>query len=163
AASARVPGPIGSSRKASSPRGARHSDIGRGRTRPGASSMKNCPGMPGSMPPRSTRTSAYGPTASTATTLRRSRLSLDIDALLERQRVLRTCVRNRVHGRGRAGDGGDARDARAHRRLTDDVAVAAGERAAFGRVDDEIAATPRDQVDDRRLVALDGDAPHAVD
>ena len=57
AQSARVPGPIGSIRKPSSPSGARHSDIGRGSSRPGASSMKNCPGMPGSTSPRATRRS----------------------------------------------------------------------------------------------------------
>ena len=39
-------------RNASSPRGARQRLIGRGSSRPGASSMKNCPGTPGSSPPR---------------------------------------------------------------------------------------------------------------
>ena len=34
-----------------------HSEKGRGKSRPGASSMKNWPGMPGSIRPRSTRTS----------------------------------------------------------------------------------------------------------
>ncbi len=72
---ARVPGPIGSIRNASSFAAARHSDIGRGSNRRGASSMKNCPGMPCSSPPRSTRSNVYGPTRSFATTLRRSRLS----------------------------------------------------------------------------------------
>jgi hypothetical protein len=38
---ARVPGPIGSIRNASSPGGARQRLIGRGSSRPGASSMKN--------------------------------------------------------------------------------------------------------------------------
>ena len=37
-------GPIASSRKLSSPGGAWQRLIGRGRSRPGASSMKNCPG-----------------------------------------------------------------------------------------------------------------------
>ena len=36
--------------------------IGRGSSRPGASSMKNCPGIPASVAPRSTRRSVYGPT-----------------------------------------------------------------------------------------------------
>ena len=58
----------------SSPGGARQSENGRGSSLPGASSMKNCPGSPGSSPPRSTRTSVYGPTPSTPTTLRCSRL-----------------------------------------------------------------------------------------
>ena len=49
---ARVPGPTGSTRKPSSPRGAWQSESGRGRTRPGASSMKNWPGVPGSSAPR---------------------------------------------------------------------------------------------------------------
>jgi hypothetical protein len=39
--------------------------------------MKNCPGTPGSTPPRATRSRVYGPTASFATTLSRSRLMLD--------------------------------------------------------------------------------------
>ena len=65
---ASVPGPIGSTRNASSPAGARQSENGRGSSRPGASSMKNWPGSPGSSPPRSTRTSVYGPTASIART-----------------------------------------------------------------------------------------------
>ena len=41
--------------------GARQRLIGRGSSRPGASSMKNCPGMPGSSPPRSSLRSVYGP------------------------------------------------------------------------------------------------------
>ena len=55
------------------PDGARQRLKGRGSSRPGASSMKNCPGSPGSSPPRARRTSAYGPIASFATTRRRSR------------------------------------------------------------------------------------------
>ena len=51
AQSAWVPGPIASSRNASSPGGAWQRLIGRGSTRPGASSMKNWPGTPGSSPP----------------------------------------------------------------------------------------------------------------
>src|SRR3989304_5259304 len=49
-ASAREPGPTGSIRKASSWRGAKQRLIGRERTRPGASSMKNWPGTPGWSP-----------------------------------------------------------------------------------------------------------------
>ena len=41
----------------SSPGGARQRLIGRGSTRPGGESMKNCPGLPGSSSPRSTRSS----------------------------------------------------------------------------------------------------------
>ena len=48
AQSARVPRPSGSMRNASSPGGARQRLIGRGSRRPGASSMKNWPGRPGS-------------------------------------------------------------------------------------------------------------------
>ena len=50
-------------RNASSPGGAWHRLIGRGSSRPGASSMKNWPGIPGSSPPRSSRRSEYGPIA----------------------------------------------------------------------------------------------------
>jgi len=42
---------------ASSCGGTRQRLIGRGSRRPGASSMKNCPGSPGSRPPRATRSS----------------------------------------------------------------------------------------------------------
>ncbi len=52
-----VPGPTASRRNASSPGGARQSERARGRRRPGASSMKNCPGVPGSSEPRSSRRS----------------------------------------------------------------------------------------------------------
>ena len=69
AQSARVPRPSGSMRNASSPGGARQRLIGRGSSRPGASSMKNCPGRPGSSSPRSTRSSVYGPTLSRPVTL----------------------------------------------------------------------------------------------
>src|SRR5262245_4353749 len=150
--SARVPGPIGSIRNASSPGGARQRLIGRGRTRPGASSMKNCPGIPGSSPPRRTRRSVYGPTASVATTSARSRL--DLDALLERERRLAPRVRDRVHRRRRAGERRDARYARGERGLADQVAVAAGAAGALGRVHDEVAAALADQVDDVRLGGL---------
>src|SRR5205823_2155446 len=142
-----------SSRKPSSPRGATQSDIGRGSNRPGASTMKNWPGVPGSRLPRSTRTSAYGPTASTPATLRRSRRGLDIDPLLEGERGLGTGVGDRVHGRGGAGDGRDARDPRREGRLADQVAVGTRARADLGRVHDEIAASTPDQVDDARLLA----------
>ena len=47
AASAAVPGPIGSIRNPSSPGGARQRLIGRGSVRPGGWSMKNWPGVPG--------------------------------------------------------------------------------------------------------------------
>ena len=113
--SARVPGPIGSIRNASSPAAARQTLIGRGSTRPGASSMKNWPGMPGSSSPRSTRSSVYGPTGSAATTLQRSRLCrprLMLDPLLQRVRDLLARVRDRVDGKPGAGQGRDAGHAR---------------------------------------------------
>src|SRR5581483_10658902 len=152
--SARVPGPIGSIRNPSSPCGARQRLMGRGRTRPRASSMKNWPGSPGSSPPRSTRRSTYGPTRSAARTLRRSRLRM-LDPLLERERELGAGARDRVDGRGRAGDRRDARKPRDEGRLADPVAV----RACAGarrRVHDEVDAPPPDQVDD--LLAL-ADSP----
>src|SRR3954452_20641424 len=105
------------------------------------------------MPPRSTRTSAYGPTASTATTLRRSRAALDIDALLQGQCRLDPRVRDRVHGRRRGGDRRHARDARRQRGLADQVPVDAGLRAAVGGVDDQVAAAAPDQIDDAWAVA----------
>src|SRR5581483_1280285 len=151
AQSASVPGPTASRRNASSPRGARQSESARGSTRPGASSMKNWPGTPGSMPPRSSRRSVYAPIVSTPATLRSSRFG--IDPLLQRERLLRPRVRDRVHGRGGAGDGCDARDAPRERRLANRISVRAGV-PALGRVDDEIAAAAADEIDDGELVAV---------
>ena len=106
--SACVPGPIGSIRNASSPGGARQRLIGRGSSRPGASSMKNCPGCarlePAALDPQQ-RVRARRPRG--YETVRRSRLG--IDALLQRQRELGARVRDRVHGGGGAGDRRDAR------------------------------------------------------
>ena len=118
------PGPIGSIRNASSPAAARQTLIGRGSSRPGASSMKNWPGTPASRPPASTRSSVYGPTCSTPVTLRRSRLMLD--PLLEGVRDLLARVRDRVDGEAGAGERRDAGHAGAERRLPDQGAVAAG-------------------------------------
>src|SRR5262249_12972668 len=150
-ASARVPGPIGSIKNASSPRGAKQRLIGRGSTRPGASSMKNCPGPPRSSEPRVTRRSAYGPTHSTATMLRRSRLM----SLLQRQRGLGARLRDRVDGRARDGERRDARNTCDDRGLADRVAVTASV-PAVGRVDDEIDVAASYERHDR--VAL-GDVP----
>src|SRR5581483_5856319 len=151
AQSASVPGPTASTRNASSPVGARQSESARGSSLPGASSMKNCPGTPGSRPPRSSRRSVYAPTASTPVTLRSSRLG--IDPLLQRQCLLGPRVRDGVHGRGGAGDGGDARHAAHERGLADRVSVRAC-IAALGGVDDEVAAPAADEVDDGELVAV---------
>src|SRR5579862_1666616 len=149
--SAEVPGPTASRRNASSPGGARQSESARGRSRPGASSMKNCPGAPGSREPRSTRSSVYAPTESTPVTLRRSRLG--IDPLLQRQRMVGARVRDRVHGGGRAGDGGDARNATRQRGLANRISVRA-RVASLGRVYDEIAPAAPDEIDDGELVAV---------
>src|SRR5436190_21911205 len=139
---ARVPGPTPPGRNASSPAGAWQRLIGRGSTRPGASSMKNCPGRPGSMSPRSTRTSEYGPTASLATTLRR--LLLRTDALLQRKSEIALSIRDRVNRRPRAGHGRDARHPRGERRLADQIAVRSRTRRTEGRVQDEIAVAAAD-------------------
>src|SRR5919197_1403260 len=157
---ARVPGPIGSIRNASSPGGARHRLIGRGSRRPGASSMKNCPGTPGSSPPRSTRSSVYGPTGSAAETLSSSRLS--IDPFLQRDRDLLTRVRDRLDRGGGAGERRDARDAGDERGLADPVPVRAGARALRG-IDDEVAASAPEQVDDGRARSLFGHLAHVFD
>src|SRR2546425_2595933 len=146
-----VPGPIGSIRNASSPAGARQSENARGRSRPGASSMKNWPGDPGSTPPRSNRSSVYGPTGSTPATRSSSRRGLDtdrlrLDPLLKRERFLMPRDGDRVDRRGGSGERRDARHASGERRLADCVAVRA-RVAAFGRVDDEVAPPLADQVD----------------
>src|SRR5712691_9981328 len=130
---ARVPGPIASIKNASSLGGARQRLIGRGSSRPGASSMKNCPGTPGSSPPRPTRSSVYGPTFSFARTLSRSRLTFD--PLLEGEGLLGARVRDRVHSGGGAG--------------------------ALGGVDDEVAAAASDQVDDGQLTPILAHLPYA--
>src|SRR5205807_3416686 len=124
---------------ASSPGGARQRLIGLGSRRPGASSMKNCPGSPGSRPPRFSRSRVYGPTASLATTS--SRFLLRTDSLLERYGEVALRVRDRVHGCSGAGHGRDAGDPRSDRGLADQVAVRARARVAEGRVHDEVAVT----------------------
>src|SRR5215216_1090147 len=113
--------------------------------------------MPGSSPPRSTRTSVYGPTASTPITLSRSRLGTD--SLLERLRDLAAGVGDRVYGGGGAGKRGDARDARGQRSLADQVAVRAGARA-LRRIDDEVAAPAADEVDHGRALPVLGHLRH---
>src|SRR5215217_7532816 len=143
---ARVPGPIASIRNQSSPAGAAQTLIGRGSTRFGAASMKNCPGVPGSRFPRAARRSVYAPTRSTATTLSASRLSTD--PLLEREDGLAARVRDRVRGRPRACERGDAGDPRGQRRLADPIAVAPRTGAAARRVDDEVATAAADEIDD---------------
>src|SRR5712691_2888580 len=155
---ARVPGPIASIKNASSLGGARQRLIGRGSSRPGASSMKNCPGTPGSSPPRPTRSSVYGPTFSFARTLSRSRLTFD--PLLEGEGLLGARVRDRVHGGGGAGQRRDARYARDERGLADQVPVQA-RAGALGGVDDEVAAAASDQVDDGQLTPILGHLPDA--
>src|SRR5215212_11129079 len=142
---ARVPGPIASIRNQSSPAGAAQTLIGRGSTRFGAASMKNCPGVPGSRLPRTARRSVYAPTCSTATTLSASRLSTD--PLLERQDGLAARVGDRVRGRPSACECGDAGDPRGKCRLADPVTVAPRTGAAARRVDDEVAASASDKVD----------------
>src|SRR5256714_13625608 len=141
-----VPGPIGSIKTPSSPGGARQRLIGRGRRRPGASSMKNWPGRPGSPPPRRTRSSVYGPTGSTPATLSGARLA-GTDALLQGEGGLGPGVTDRVHGRGGAREGRDARDARDERGFADQVAGGAG-IGSVRCVHDEIAAAPPHEVDD---------------
>src|SRR5579859_5410076 len=163
---ASVPGPIGSTRNASSPGGARQSENGRGSSRPGASSMKNCPGTPGSRPPRSSRSSVYGPTRSERVTLCRvGDAKLRIDPFLERDGLLGPRRGDRVHGGGGARQRRDARDAAGERGLADGVAVRP-RVATLGSVDHEVATAAPDEVDDRRLVVgrltqlphrLDGD------
>src|SRR2546430_4756080 len=153
-----VPGPTGSIRKASSPAGARQSESARGRSRPGASSMKNWPGDPGSTPPRAKRSSVYGPTGSAPATRSSSRRALDtdrlrLDPLLERERLLVPRRSDRVHRGGGARRRRDARDARGECRLANRVAVRT-RVAALGSVHDEIATPLADQVDDR-LALLD--------
>src|ERR1051325_5847881 len=158
--SACVPGPIGSIRKASSASVARQRLIGRGRSRPGASSMKNWPGMPGSSRPRSTRTSVYGPTASVPVTLCAARVS--IDPLLEAEGDLVPRVCDRLDGGGRAGDRRDAGHAGDKRGLADQIAVRA-RAGPLRRVDDEIATAAADQVDDRGAAALLRHLAHVLD
>src|SRR5438876_239987 len=159
--SAAVPGPIASMRKASSPRGARQRLIGRGSTRPGASSMKNCPGAPGSRPPRATRSSVYGPTCSFATTLSRSRLMLDsFLKLLQRERLFAAGVGNRIDRSRRTGQCRDARHARDEGGLADEISV--GPRpGSLGGVDDEVAAASPDEVYDCRALAVFRHLAHA--
>src|SRR3990172_7591545 len=157
-ASAREPGPTGSIRKASSWRGAKQRLIGRERTRPGASSMKNWPGTPESSPPRSRRTSRYGPTSSAARTLSASRRN----AFLEGEGVLMTRAPDGLDRGEGAPAGRHARDAGGERRLADEGTVGAG--AASRRcVDDEVAAPAADEVDDRRPRARLGHLAHALD
>src|SRR5581483_2500743 len=122
--------------------------------------MKNWPGEPGSRPPRSSRSSVYGPTASALVTVSRSRL--DIDSLLQRECELRARVCDRVHRRRRARDRRDARDPRDERRLADPVPIGSLERAAERRVDHEIAPAATDEVDDRGVSTL-GDLRDLLD
>src|SRR5688500_2197700 len=107
--------------------------------------MKNWPGIPASSPPRSTRSSVYGPTGSAATTLRRSRLMLD--PLLQRVRDLLARVRDRIDGEPCAGERRDARNAAGEGCLPDPRAVLPGARTLRG-VDDEVALAGADRVDD---------------
>src|SRR5204863_8256058 len=146
---ARVPGPIASIRKASSPGGARQRLIGRGRRRPGASSMKNWPGTPGSRRPRRTRRSVYGPTCSEPVTLA---CSGRIDPLLEADGDLRLRVRDRLDRGGRARDRRDAGNPSDEGGLADAVTVRPG-TGALRRVHDEIDAAAPDQIDDARPLA----------
>src|SRR6185503_3330258 len=149
--SASVPGPIGSTRKASSPGGARQSENGRGSSLPGASSMKNCPGAPGSSSPRSSRSSVYGPIRSEPVTLcLLGDAELRIDPFLEGHGLLSARGGDRVHRGGGARERRDARHPPRERRLADRVAVRA-RVATLRRVDHEIAAAAADEVDDRRL------------
>src|SRR5262249_3633047 len=122
-------------------------------------------------PPRSNRSSVYSPTGSTPRTRSDSRLAprtrmssgADTNAFLKRKGALRTRVRDRVHGGGRARDGGDARHAGGKRRLADPVAVGAGTRA-LRRVHDQVAAVLADQVDDGLVVVSRvSDLRHLVD
>src|SRR5262245_64534935 len=126
--------------------------------------MKNCPGTPGSRAPRSTRSRVYGPTRSEAVTLcRLGDAKLCIDPFLERDRLLGAGGSNRMHGGGGTRERRDTRHAARERGLADRVAVRACV-AALRRVDDEIAAAPADQVDDRRLTVLRlAELPHRLD
>ena len=81
---------------------------------------------------------------------------------LKRECVLAARVRDRVDRGLRARERRDARDAGDERRLADQVAVAARAGALWG-VDDEVAASAADQVDDRGGVALLGDLAHPLD
>src|SRR5258707_15291349 len=123
--------------------------------------MKNCPGTPGSMPPRRTRSNVYGPTCSFTTTLSRSRLMLDsLLELLQRERLLTAGVGDRVNRGRRAGQRRDARHARDERGLANQVAV--GPRAgSLWRIDDEIAPAAADEVDHGRASAHLGHLAHA--
>src|SRR6187431_1653524 len=123
--------------------------------------MKNCPGMPGSSPPRSRRSSAYGPTASLARTLSASLLRTDL--LLERNGEVALSVGDRMDGCPCAGDRRDARDARSQRGLADQVAVRARARVAERRVDHEVAMAPADEVDDGRSVTALRHLAHVLD
>ena len=120
-ASARVPGPDRVDQERELPGGARQRLIGRGSSLPGASSMKNWPERPGRASRARSAPACTGRPLAELITVRRSRL--DIDPLLQRQRVLRARVRDRVDRGGRAGDRRDARDARDERGLADQVAV----------------------------------------
>src|SRR5882672_9690040 len=172
--SARVPGPIASIRNVSSPVGAWQRLNGRGSTHPGASSMKNCPGMPGSSPPRASCRSVYAPISSAPITAKRSRRTpsnsvllgvrlpssrlvsnsgLDPDSLLEREGGLGAGVRDRVHRGRRARDGGDAGDARRNGGFPDPIAVCERPRP-LGRVHDQVATVIVDQIDDGLLVVM---------
>src|SRR5215212_144350 len=115
--------------------------------------------MPGSRPPRTSRSRVYGPTVSTPATLSSSRFGMPF---LKRECVLAARVRDRVDRGLGARERRDARDAGDERRLTDQVAVAAGAGALRG-VDDEVAASAADQVDDGGGVALLGDLAHPLD
>src|SRR5438034_673859 len=153
-ARALVPGPIGSIRNASSRGGAKQRLIGRGNARPGASSMKNCPGIPRSSDPRATRRSAYGPIHSTSTTLRRSRFM----PLLQRERRLRARLRNGLDGCARNRERGDAGHACDDRGFANRVPVASSV-ATLGGVDDEVDAAAAYECDDGFTFAdvFDGD------
>src|SRR6266568_9377407 len=158
---AAVPGPIASMRNASSPGGARQRLIGRGSRRPGASSMKNCPGTPASTPPRATRSSVYAPTCSFATTLSRSRLMLDsLLKLLQRERLFAAGVCDRIHRSGCARQGRDSGPPRYEGRLADQIAVGPGPRS-LRSVDDEVAAATPDEIDHRRALAVFRHLAHA--
>src|SRR5688572_12254009 len=156
AARARVPGPIGSTRKPSSPGGARQRLIGRGKRIPGGRSMKNWPGIPGSTPPRRRRTSAYGPTGSTPATLSRAG-----DTFLQGEGLAAGRAGHRLDRRCGARHRRHAGHPREERGLADEVAVGAGS-APVGRVDDQLDPPPTDQVDDRRPVAGLRDLADAV-
>src|SRR5215208_5521579 len=114
-----------------------------------------CP--PGGAPaPASTQTQRRGPRGEPRVPPCRLSASRFGMSFLKRECILAARVRDRVNRSLRARERRDARDAGDERGFADQVAVAAC-TGALRRVDDEVAASAADEVDDRGGVAVLGD------